>query len=143
MYVDELIGPDTVNTLPPATIKACADHCDVANRVETEVEEAYQLIESLKDPDINIDINAVMDELLIEGIDKFVQPFQSLMNSLEEQSQAIVTSIGTGDWGLGNGDWGLGTRDWERVFPIPNPNPNPKSKIQNPNAQFPIPNPNS
>lgn len=83
MYVDELIGPDTVNTLPPATITACADHCEVASRVETGVAEAYQLIESLKDPDINIDINAVMDELLIEGINKFVQPFQSLMNSLE------------------------------------------------------------
>ena len=33
MYVDELIGADTVNTLPPATIEACADHCDVASRV--------------------------------------------------------------------------------------------------------------
>ncbi|MBD2343605.1 transaldolase [Anabaena subtropica] len=83
MYVDELIGPDTVNTLPPATITACADHCEVANRIETGVAEAYQLIESLKDPDININIDAVMDELLIEGINKFVQPFQSLMNSLE------------------------------------------------------------
>ncbi|MFN6567230.1 transaldolase [Dendronalium sp. ChiSLP03b] len=89
MYVDELIGPDTVNTLPPSTIKACADHCDVANRVETNVEEAYQLIESLKDPDININIDAVMDELLVEGIDKFVQPFQSLMNSLEEKVKVL------------------------------------------------------
>ncbi|QSJ15609.1 transaldolase [Nostoc sp. UHCC 0702] len=89
MYVDELIGPDTVNTLPPTTIKACADHCDVASRVETKVEEAYQLIESLKDPDINIDINVVMDELLIEGIEKFVQPFQSLMNSLEEKVKLL------------------------------------------------------
>jgi transaldolase len=85
MYVDELVGPDTVNTLPPNTIEACADHCDVANRVETGVEEAYQLIESLKDPDININLDEVMNELLVEGIDKFVQPFQSLMNSLEEK----------------------------------------------------------
>ena len=83
MYVDELIGPDTVNTLPPATITACADHCEVANRVDTGVAEAYQLIESLKDPDININIDVVMDELLTDGINKFVQPFQSLMNSLE------------------------------------------------------------
>lgn len=89
MYVDELIGPDTVNTLPPATIKACADHCDVANRVETDVEKAYQLVENLKDPDININIDAVMDELLVEGIDKFVQPFQSLMNSLEEKVKLL------------------------------------------------------
>jgi transaldolase len=83
MYINELIGHDTVNTLPPATVKACADHCDVSDRLETGVQEAYTLIDSLKDPDINININTVMDELLVEGIDKFVQPFQSLMNSLE------------------------------------------------------------
>jgi len=89
MYVDELIGRDTVNTLPPSTIAACADHCDVGDRVETKVEEAYQLIESLKDPDIDIDINTVMDELLVEGIDKFVQPFKSLMNSLENKVKLL------------------------------------------------------
>ncbi|MBF2009104.1 MAG: transaldolase [Chlorogloeopsis fritschii C42_A2020_084] len=89
MYVDELVGSETVNTLPPATIEACADHCDVANRVETDVEEAYNLIESLKDPDVNIDINTVMDELLVEGIDKFVKPFESLMNSLENKVKQL------------------------------------------------------
>ncbi|KAB8330260.1 transaldolase [Scytonema tolypothrichoides VB-61278] len=89
MYVDELVGPDTVNTLPPVTIDACADHCDVASRIETGVQEAYQLIESLKDPDINIDINKVMDELLVEGIDKFVKPFESLMNSLESKVKQL------------------------------------------------------
>ncbi|OWY67162.1 transaldolase [cyanobacterium TDX16] len=85
MYVDELIGPETVNTLPPNTIDACADHCDVANRVESNVEEAYKLIENLKDPDVAIDIDQVMDELIVEGIDKFVKPFESLMQSLEEK----------------------------------------------------------
>ena len=85
MYVDELVGPDTVNTLPPSTIEACADHCDVDNRVETKVDEAYQLIKSLKDPDINIDIDKVMEELLVDGIDKFVKPFESLMSSLEDK----------------------------------------------------------
>ncbi|MFN6515271.1 MAG: transaldolase [Nostoc sp. CreGUA01] len=89
MYVDELIGPDTVNTLPPATIKACADHCNVGDRLETSVDEAYKLIENLKDPDINIAIDTVMDELLVEGIDKFIQPFQSLMNSLEEKIKVL------------------------------------------------------
>ncbi|MFB2880241.1 transaldolase [Floridanema aerugineum] len=89
MYVDELIGPDTVNTLPPNTIEACADHCHVDNRVESKVEEAYTLIENLKDPDIDIDINQVMDELLTEGIEKFVQPFQSLMDSLETKVKQL------------------------------------------------------
>jgi len=91
MYVDELIGPETVNTLPPATIEACADHCDVSDRIESNVDAAYQLIESLKDPDINIDLDAVMDELLTDGIDKFVKPFQSLIGSLEEKVDRLAT----------------------------------------------------
>ncbi|MGV0024268.1 transaldolase [Phormidesmis priestleyi] len=91
MYVDELVGADTVNTLPPATIEACVDHCDVAPRIETGVEEAYQLINSLKDPDIDINLAEVMEELLSEGIDKFVQPFESLMSSLQEKVDRLAT----------------------------------------------------
>lgn len=89
MYVDELVGPETVNTLPPATIEACADHCDVASRIETDVDAAYNLIASLKDPDINIDLDEVMDELLAEGIDKFVKPFESLMGSLTTKVEQL------------------------------------------------------
>ena len=91
MYVDELIGPDTVNTLPPNTIEACADHCSPANRVEADVDKAHHLIESLKDPDIEINIDEVMEELLLDGIDKFVKPFESLMSSLEEKVQKLAT----------------------------------------------------
>ncbi|MEH2088938.1 transaldolase [Nostoc sp.] len=89
MYIEELIGRDTVNTVPPATIKACADHCNVGDRLETDVDKAYTLIENLKDPDINIDLDNVMDELLVDGIDKFIQPFQSLMNSLEDKIKVL------------------------------------------------------
>jgi transaldolase len=91
MYVDELIGPDTVNTLPPSTIKACADHCDVDNRVATHVEEARQIIASLSDPDIYIDLDRVMAELLEDGIVKFVQPFESLLSSLQDKVQRLAT----------------------------------------------------
>ncbi|NES93732.1 MAG: transaldolase [Desertifilum sp. SIO1I2] len=89
MYVDELVGPDTVNTMPPSTIEACADHCDVANRIETNIEEAYTLLESLPDADIALD--SVMAELLDEGIDKFIQPFESLMQSLEKKVKQLAT----------------------------------------------------
>ncbi|KAF3889292.1 MULTISPECIES: transaldolase [Nostocales] len=85
MYVDALVGPDTVNTLPPNTIEACADHCAPANRIDLEVEEAYNLIENLKDPEIDINLDEVMSNLLKEGIDKFIQPYQSLISSLEEK----------------------------------------------------------
>ena len=80
MYVDELIGPETVNTLPPATIEACADHCHVASRIESDVEAAQTLIASLGS--VGIDLDQVMAELLEDGIDKFVKPFDALMNSL-------------------------------------------------------------
>jgi transaldolase len=92
MYVDGLIGNDTVNTLPPNTIEACADHCDPASRIEAGVPEAYQAIELLKDADVNIDLDAVMEELLVDGIDKFVQPFESLMQSLEAKVNALVAA---------------------------------------------------
>jgi transaldolase len=91
MYVDGLVGPNTVNTLPPNTIEACADHCDPANRIEAGVDEAYRLVASLKDPDINIDLAAVMDELLIDGIDKFVKPFDSLMKSLASKVSTLMS----------------------------------------------------
>jgi transaldolase len=90
MYVDGLVGNDTVNTLPPGTIEACADHCDPASRIEAGVDEAYRLIANLKDPDINIDLELVMAELLLDGIDKFVKPFDSLTKSLEEKIRALT-----------------------------------------------------
>ena len=91
MYVDGLVGPDTVNTLPPNTIEACADHCDPASRIESNLEEAYKLIESLKDADVNIDLDRVMAELLEEGIDKFIKPFESLMASLETKVKQLAS----------------------------------------------------
>jgi transaldolase len=90
MYVDGLVGNDTVNTLPPGTIEACADHCDPASRIEAGVDEAYRLIANLKDPDININLELVMAELLLDGIDKFVKPFDSLTKSLEEKIRALT-----------------------------------------------------
>jgi transaldolase len=90
MYVDGLIGQDTVNTLPPATIEACADRCDPASRIEAGVDEAYRTISSLQDPDINIDLDTVMDELLVDGIDKFVKPFDTLMKSLDSKVKALT-----------------------------------------------------
>ncbi len=90
MYVDGLIGDDTVNTLPPQTIEACADHCDPASRIEAGVDEARSLIASLADADVGIDLDEVMAELLVDGIDKFVQPFVTLMASLQAKIDALA-----------------------------------------------------
>jgi transaldolase len=93
MYVDELVGKDTVNTLPPNTIEACQDHCTIAeNKIEQGVDEAHQLIESLEQPEVQINLDQVMDELLEEGIDKFVQPFESLMRSTKEKIEQLAAT---------------------------------------------------
>jgi transaldolase len=62
----------------------------VADRVELNIDEAYRALEALKDPDVAIDLDEVMAALLTEGIDKFVQPFQSLMDSLEEKVRKLA-----------------------------------------------------
>jgi transaldolase len=90
MYVDGLIGNDTVNTLPPQTIAACADHCDPASRIEANVSEARAMIATLADSDVNINVDTVMAELLADGIEKFVQPFGTLMASLQGKIDALA-----------------------------------------------------
>lgn len=88
LYVNELIGPNTVNTMPPNTIEACADHCEIASRIESDLEDAYKAIETL--PEVGIKLDRVMSELLDEGIDKFIKPFDSLMASLEEKVKQLT-----------------------------------------------------
>ena len=90
MYVDELVGMDTVNTLPPNTIEACVDHCDPGDRIETDLEAANKVIDGLKDEAVDIDLDQVMDDLLDEGIDKFIKPFESLMSSLEDKVKQLA-----------------------------------------------------
>ncbi len=92
MYVDGLVGPDTVNTLPPQTIDACVDHCDVASRIETNLDDAIALIASLKDSDVNIDLDATMQDLLEDGIVKFVKPFETLMKALQDKIDTIAAA---------------------------------------------------
>ncbi|MEB3360294.1 MAG: transaldolase [Synechococcales bacterium] len=91
MYVEELIGPHTVNTMPVETLEAFVDHGKVEpNRVKHQVEEAHKLLDSLNDPDININLDEVMDELLEEGIEKFRKPFHSLMDSLKQKIDRLA-----------------------------------------------------
>jgi transaldolase len=90
-YIDELIGPHTVNTMPVDTIEAFGDHGTVdCNAVTNDVESAHKLINSLSDDDIRINLDAVMDELLEEGIQKFVQPYDSLLKSLESRMEQLA-----------------------------------------------------
>ncbi|MCS7030800.1 MAG: transaldolase [Gloeomargarita sp. SKYG116] len=83
MYVEELVGANTVNTLPPETIEACADHCKISDHLRDGFDQAEAVLAKVQA--LGIDLDKVMAELLEEGIQKFIEPFESLMNSLRDK----------------------------------------------------------
>ncbi len=87
LYPDKLIGPHTVNTLPPSTLNAFRDHGTVALTLETELLAERARLEKLAD--LGIDLDQVTDELLAEGVDKFARPFSDLMESIEEKIEEL------------------------------------------------------
>ncbi|MEJ2070091.1 MAG: transaldolase [Syntrophobacterales bacterium] len=86
-YVEPLIGPDTVNTVPLETLEAYRDHGDPAPRLEEGVEEAASLLQRL--PELHIDLDQVTQQLEDEGIEKFNKPYDSLLNTLESKCRKI------------------------------------------------------
>jgi transaldolase len=88
-YVEPLIGPDTVNTLPPETLEAYRDHGDPASRLAEGLDRAADILECLPKPSLYIDLNQVSQRLEDEGIDKFNQPYDSLLKTLEAKRQAL------------------------------------------------------
>jgi transaldolase len=85
-YVEPLIGPETVNTLPLETLEAYRDHGNPASRLTEEVERAASYLQRL--PEMGIDLNQATQQLEDEGVEKFNKPFDSLMCTLEGKRQA-------------------------------------------------------
>jgi transaldolase len=81
IYVEELIGPDTVNTMPLPTIEAFADHGQARRTVDTDVASAEKTLADLDA--LGIDIVEVTHALQKEGVEKFVLPFRDLLGSIE------------------------------------------------------------
>jgi transaldolase len=91
-YVETLIGLHTVNTLPLETLNAYRDHGHPAVRLEEDIHHAQQVLQRLADEDI--DLNQVTQQLEDEGLQKFVEPFDRLMNSLERKRVAALGDAG-------------------------------------------------
>ncbi|MBM4163107.1 MAG: transaldolase [Lentisphaerae bacterium] len=83
-YVEALIGPDTVNTAPVETFDAYRDHGDAQARLEKDVAHAARILKRLSD--IGISLDAVTQQLEDEGVTKFNQPFDKLMENLMQRS---------------------------------------------------------
>jgi transaldolase len=88
MYVEELIGRDTVNTMPEETIVAFQDHGRVADTLEQGLDEAKQVLEDLRDA--GIDYDDVTDTLEREGEQKFIDSFVELKQGIREKRDALA-----------------------------------------------------
>jgi transaldolase len=89
LYVDELIGPDTVNTMPDKTIEAARDHATPARTVDKDVEQAHKLIEDVKAAGVDFE-RIVMEELVDEGVKSFSDSYDSLLESIESKASDLV-----------------------------------------------------
>jgi len=86
-YVEPLIGPQTVNTLPLKTLKAYRDHGDPAARIELGADQAILTLSRLAE--VGVDLGECTRLLEEEGLQKFVEPFDLLLKTLEERLQSV------------------------------------------------------
>ena len=93
IYMDTLIGPDTVNTIPPVTMDAFRDHGKPQNSLEKDIDGARNVLKTLEDA--GIFMGKVTDQLLKEGLQKFVVAFDSLLKAVDTARNADTPAIGT------------------------------------------------
>jgi len=86
--VDELIGPDTVNTLPPETLKAFIDHGRPSESLTRDLEGARAQVRRLAE--LGIDLEAVTRRLQEEGVEAFAKPFQALLDSIDAKRRRLT-----------------------------------------------------
>jgi transaldolase len=92
--VDELIGPDTVNTAPPATIDAFLDHGTVAMTITKGMDVAERQLEELAS--LGVDLDAITDELQVAGVASFAQAFEGLMSSVSGKRESLLSGTAGG-----------------------------------------------
>jgi len=88
MYVEQLIGPNTVNTLPPATIEAFRDHGVVARTVDADVAGAEAMLRDLAAAGVSL--ASVTEQLLSDGIASFRKSYESLLAGLDRKAHALA-----------------------------------------------------
>jgi transaldolase len=91
MYVESLIGPDTITTVPPATLDAFRDHGRVRVTLGTEEEEADAVLAAAAA--LGLDVHTITEQLQIDGINAFASSFDQLVATLgEKRSQILATA---------------------------------------------------
>jgi transaldolase len=93
LYVEELIGPHTINTIPPATLNAFRDHGRVQPTLENGKQDAEQALARLAK--LGIDLGAITEKLLADGITAFTHSLDDLLASLKEKRSALLADQAT------------------------------------------------
>jgi transaldolase len=88
MYVENLVGPDTVNTMPKSTVEDVKDHADIRESIEEDVDEANQLLKDLAEAGISY--KDVTDVLEKEGVQKFADSFDELIEEIAQQTNKLA-----------------------------------------------------
>jgi transaldolase / glucose-6-phosphate isomerase len=92
IYLDNLIGPETVNTVPPATLEAFRDHGVAAMTLSRDVDKAQESISQLETAGISMDV--VTQELEDEGVKAFAEAFAQLLATIDERKTKAASSLG-------------------------------------------------
>ena len=90
LYVEELIGPDTVNTMPAETVVAFQDHGVVKDTLTTGIDAARKLIDDLREA--GVDYDSVVDTLEAEGVQKFADSFDDLLAGIRAKREQLVAA---------------------------------------------------
>jgi transaldolase len=89
MYVDELIGPGTVNTMPDATLEAARDHATPVRTIDRDVEAAEALMREVREA--GVDVEDIVDHQLVEeGVQAFADSYDSLLETLEQKASRLA-----------------------------------------------------
>jgi transaldolase/glucose-6-phosphate isomerase len=88
MYVDQLIGPDTVNTLPLATLRAFADHGTAERTIDRDVEGARRVLADIEAAGVSV--RDVTDFLVVDGVRKFSDSYHALLSALETKRDRLL-----------------------------------------------------
>jgi transaldolase len=90
LYIEQLIGPHTINTIPPATLNAFRDHGQVQPTLEAGEQDAEQALARLAK--LGIDLGAITEKLLVDGITAFTHSLDELLASLNKKRSALLES---------------------------------------------------
>ena len=88
MYIDQLIGSQTVNTMPPETLHAFLDHGHIAPTLRADVAEAHRQLIQLAE--LGIDLTAITDQLTRDGVDLFSKSYHNLLDGIERKRAAAI-----------------------------------------------------